>query len=107
MIYFKNSETGEVFAYESAADRDLFGGPALIEMSEVEVNCHLNPPQAPLARAQIERLRLLAYADPVNGCDRYFSEAQRMQAMGEDGWEDARNSGVARFEEIQLLYPWP
>lgn len=107
MIYFKRPETGEVFAYESASDRDRLGDPALVAMTESEVKAHLNPPQAPLTRAQIERLRLLAYADPVNGCDRYFSEAQRMQAMGEDGWEAARNSGVTRFEEIQLLYPWP
>ena len=107
MIYYKNPVTGEVFAYESAEDRDTFGDPSLVSMTESEVEVHLNPPRPPLTRGQVERLRLLAYADPLSGCDRYFAEAQRMQAMDEDGWEVARSAGVTRFEEIQLLYPWP
>lgn len=65
------------------------------------------PPPAPLTRAQVEAFRLCAYADPLTGSDRYFAEAQRMSVMGEPGWEEVRAAGVARFEEIQALYPWP
>ncbi|WLH08655.1 hypothetical protein [Pseudomonas lurida] len=57
-------------------------------------------------REQMEALRLRAYADPLTGSDRYFSEAQRMQVMGEEGWEEVRAAGVVRFEAIQRLYPW-
>lgn len=59
------------------------------------------------ARQDVEAMRLTAYAHPVNGSDRYFSESARMQAMGESGWEDVRAVGVARYTEIQKQYPWP
>lgn len=65
------------------------------------------PPPAPLTRAEIEQLRLRAYADPVNGSDRYFAEAQRMQFMGEPDWEARRDLGAMRYQEIQAQYPWP
>ena len=58
-------------------------------------------------REDVERLRLAAFAEPVMGSDRYFAEASRMQVMGEAGWEEVRDSGIARFKEIQMLYPWP
>lgn len=64
---------------------------------------------APLTRAEVEALRLRAYADPIMGSDRYFAEAARIQAMGgtEAEVEVARDSGAARSAEIQALYPWP
>lgn len=62
---------------------------------------------SPPTRDEIDKLRLHAYADPITGSDRHFNEAIRMQAMGESGWEAVRQSGIARFEEIQLQYPWP
>lgn len=61
----------------------------------------------PLARDDIEKLRLHAYADPITGSDRHFNEAIRMQLMGEVGWEVVRQRGILRFEEIQQKYPWP
>lgn len=64
----------------------------------------VEPP--PLTRAEIEALRLRAYADPLIGSDRYFAEAQRMQVMNEPGWEAIRAAGVTRFEDIQKQFPW-
>ncbi|MGY2155845.1 hypothetical protein [Pseudomonas tolaasii] len=64
-------------------------------------------PSAPQTREDVERLRLAAYAEPVLGSDRYFAEANRMQTMGEAGWEAVRDAGIARFHEIQARYPWP
>lgn len=60
-------------------------------------------------RAEVEALRLRAYADPISGSDRYFAEAARVQAMGgtEEEVEAARSAGAARSAEIQALYPWP
>lgn len=66
----------------------------------------LLPRPAP-SREEVEALRLVAYAHPVDGSDRYFAEAQRMQAMGEDGWEAMREKGIERYQQIQQEYPWP
>lgn len=61
----------------------------------------------PLTFQDIERFRIIAYSDPISGSDRLFSEAVRMQIMGEEGYEEVRARAVARFEEIQAQYPWP
>lgn len=55
----------------------------------------------------VERQRLAAYADAETGSDRFFSEAARMQAMSEPGWEAVREKAIARFREIQEQFPWP
>lgn len=107
MLYFKNT-AGEVFAYESKEDRALFGSEFLIAMTDSEAITHLNatsPP--PPSRERIEAIRLRAYADPLTGSDRLFSESTRMQIMGETGYEEVRTMAIARFEEIQAQYPWP
>lgn len=51
--------------------------------------------------------RKKAYADPLTGSDRLFSEALRMELMGEDGFEDKREQAIARYNEIQNQLPWP
>lgn len=51
--------------------------------------------------------RKRAYADPLTGSDRLFSEALRMELMGEDGFEDKREQAIARYNEIQNQFPWP
>lgn len=65
------------------------------------------PPAEPLSASEIEASRLRAYADPIAGSDRLFSESTRMQIMGENGHEEVRARAIARFEEIQAQYPWP
>lgn len=65
------------------------------------------PSSPPPTTESINESRLRAYADPVNGSDRLFAEASRMQVMGEPGFEEVRIRAVARFEEIQAKYPWP
>ena len=42
MIYYKN-KTGEVFAYETEEERQEWGASELVEMTEAEVEAHLNP----------------------------------------------------------------
>lgn len=61
---------------------------------------------APPIREVVEASRLRAYADPLTGSDRYFAEASRMQFMNEPNWEGVRDSGVARYEQIQAQFPW-
>jgi hypothetical protein len=82
-------------------------GQWVINAEGVISKVHFPPdPVVPLTREQIEARRLRAYAEPLTGSDRYFAEAQRMQIMGEEGWEAVCASGVARYEAIQTLYPW-
>ncbi|WP_460152759.1 hypothetical protein [Pseudomonas sp. S2_B07] len=63
-------------------------------------------PSAEYTAEEIEQLRLRAYANSLTGSDRYFAEAQRMEAMGEPGWEEVRAAGVRRFNEIKKEFPW-
>jgi hypothetical protein len=55
---------------------------------------------------EVEALRLRAYGHPITGSDRFFAQAQRMETMGEPGWEGVRANGVRRFNEIQQEFPW-
>ncbi|WP_208669780.1 hypothetical protein [Pseudomonas arsenicoxydans] len=55
---------------------------------------------------EVEALRIRAYGNPITGSDRFFAQAQRMEAMGEPGWEVVRANGVRRFNEIQQEFPW-
>lgn len=65
------------------------------------------PIEKKLNYEDIDRLRIIAYADPLTGSDRLFSESTRMQIMGENGHEEVRARAIDRFEEIQAKYPWP
>lgn len=58
-------------------------------------------------QSEVERYRQIAYADPVTGSDRLFSESYRMVLMGEEGADEIRLRAIARFEEIQSELPWP
>lgn len=59
----------------------------------------------------IEAQRLIAYANPVTGSDRYFAEVLSLQAEGFAATsaevKEAKAKGLARKLEIQALYPWP
>lgn len=107
--YYRNPETGEVYAYEADGSQDEYIKPSLSRMADAEVQAHLNPPIPSLTREQIEALRLRAYADPLTGSDRYFAEASRLQAMGaaQEKIDAASAAGANRYAEIQNAYPWP
>lgn len=66
-------------------------------------------PSVPMTADQIERRRLAAYADPIAGSDRYFSEVMRLNSMGGTAEEIAiaRAAGESRYAEIKAEYPWP
>lgn len=44
MKYFKDI-LGEVFAYDTEAERQKYGAKELVEMTHQEIEAHLNPPQ--------------------------------------------------------------
>lgn len=45
MLHYKNTQTGEVFAYETEAERNEWGAPDLVKMTQSEIDAHLNPPR--------------------------------------------------------------
>lgn len=60
MRYYRNPN-GEVYAYETEAERQEWGAPDLVEMTPEEVDAHLNPVPTPeqladTARAERDRL---------------------------------------------------
>lgn len=57
--------------------------------------------------AYVEAARKEAYANAQTGSDRLFAEAQRMQMMGIDGWEEVRDKAIARYNEIKEQNPYP
>ncbi len=62
------------------------------------------PSEADLILAQ----RARAYADPVTGSDRFFVEAQRKRAAGdEQGAIEAEQKGLARVEKIKTDWAVP
>lgn len=90
---------------------DLMGCRAISDKSEIGPGEHYRESIAdlvpPVRREDVEAARLKAYADPITGSDRYFSEAMRLEALGASGADDARGKGNARHQEIQDANPWP
>lgn len=108
MKYYRDPDSGGVYAFAADGSDNSFISADLVPMSPAEVEKHLNPPRAPLTREQIEALRLFAYAEPLTGSDRHFAEAQREGMLGNaETAEAAKSRGLARFVEIQAEYPWP
>ena len=97
---------GVVFAYD---DEQLEMGLAddKVKLTQAEVAAHMAPYKH--TYDEIMNLRRMAYADPLVGSDRWFAEATRLTIMGAgaDEVEVAKASGVSRYAEIQLEYPWP
>lgn len=104
MRYFKDDISGCVFAFEADGSQDEFIPENLVEMTPEEVLEHLNPKPT---EEDVDLARLRGYSNPVTGSDRLFSEAIRMQLMGEHGYEDVRERAIERFKEIQSENPWP
>ena len=56
MLYFKTPQGDEVFAYATTQDRERWGAPELVAMSQAEVLAHRAAASAIPAAAQIEAL---------------------------------------------------
>lgn len=105
MNYFK-APNGEVFAYDD--DQVAMGCvlAGLVRMDENEVKRHLSEPIK--TREQVGRARLIAYADPVSGSDRFRSEADAERLLGNEAAAlEAEKKMLERREQIKLENPWP
>lgn len=76
-------------------------------MTDIENETDIQP-HASWAYEDTERRRLKAYANPETGSDRHFAEANRLEAQGQSNEAaTARSAGMARYDEIKAMYPWP
>lgn len=65
MIYYK-SKTGEVYAYETEAERQEWGATDLVAMTTTEVNVHLNPIPTPEQLQELVNAESRAYLDSTD-----------------------------------------
>ncbi|MDR0276458.1 MAG: hypothetical protein LBJ37_01055 [Paucimonas sp.] len=108
MRYYRNIESGQTYAFAADGSDDAFIPEDYVLMTDTEVQQHLNPAPVASTRAEVEVLRLRAYADPLTGSDRYFAEAQRESLLeNAEAAEAAKHQGLMRFLEIQAEFPWP
>lgn len=56
MKYYKDTKTGEVYAYESDGSQDDYINPGLVLMTPSEADTHLNPPAEPHYKTQFSVL---------------------------------------------------
>lgn len=102
MKYFENKH-GIIFGYDEDQIKAGYPIEPMRPLSDAEAKQHETP--APPTREEIERARLIAYADPITGSDRYFAEA--MRESNADIAAVAKSRGMSRYAEIQAAYPWP
>lgn len=80
MIYFK-SPGGQVFSYNSVAEREQYGSPDLVEITESEVDEYLNPqPTYQQALATLSS----AYQADVDKFNRAFAIAYLSDGPSQD-----------------------
>lgn len=84
MRFLYKNATGQVFEYESHAAREQYGSPDLVQMTEAELDAHLNPP--PLIPTYQEELALLnkQYQEDVEAFNKAFSLAIMFDGVTEE-----------------------
>ncbi|MDH0362781.1 DUF4376 domain-containing protein [Comamonas aquatica] len=66
MIYYKD-KNGEVFAYETEQERNEWGSSDLVEMTQSEIDAHLNPPRTITADSLKEEITALRWQIETGG----------------------------------------
>ena len=109
MIYFKNAN-GEVFAYETQEERDLYGPADLLAMTPEEVDAHLSPAQRTYEQA-VSLLNAAYQADIVSLNNAYSltllsdgpSEADKMASL-RARYETRKTQHAADLAALKLEY---
>ncbi|MDO9131961.1 hypothetical protein [Hydrogenophaga sp.] len=89
MIYFK-TPSGEVFAYETAAQRDQFGQPDLIAMTPADIAAHLAPPPVgvPQTVTRFQALAALHLANKLTAVQAIMA-APETPMLAKLAWDNA------------------
>lgn len=108
MIYYKNPN-GDVFSFETEAERDQYGAPDLVRMTQEEVDAHLNPvPTYSQALASLNA----AYQVKVDGFNRQFALAALADGLSEQSkkvsiraeYEIAKTQHAANIAQLKIQY---
>ena len=110
MIYFKNAN-GEVFAYETQAERDLYGSAGLIAMTYAEVDAHLSYAPTPTYRRAVDMLNVAYQADVLALRNAYSltlladgpGEAAKMESL-RARYETRKTQHAADLAALKLEY---
>lgn len=120
MKYAHYDEHNNLIGYYSKDVHDVIPEPTL-EITEeqwqeaLEINAnkvedgklvYIEPPFIAPTKEEVVEHRQIAYADPIYGSDVLFAKANRMQLMGEDGWEEILEEAKQRFQEIKQSLPY-
>lgn len=100
MKYFRDVETGLVYAYEADGSQDAFIPGDLVPMTQPEIQAHLTPPRQ--TSEQIQELRRAAYvaeSDPIK------NEADYDALV--NGTTPDYTAWIAAVEAIKARYPLP
>lgn len=92
MIYFKN-KNGEVFAYANQDERDEYGAPDLIEMTQEEIDAHLSP--APTYQSELAQLNF-DWQKKVESYNKTFALA----ALSDGPSEEAKKVAIRAAYEV-------
>ena len=89
MKYYKD-KAGEVFAYETDADREKFGADELVEMTESEVSAHLNPPRPVIVPGVVSRFQARAALYKANMLESAELAVSNSDPLTKLAWADAQ-----------------
>lgn len=97
-MYVQRNEEGRIVSVFSVAQPGM--AEEWVEGAEIG--------QIPKTREQVNIDRLIAYADPITGCDRFKAEASAERLAGnEEAALAAEEKLLARREQIKAENPWP
>lgn len=106
MKYYKHPTTDEVYAFETEEERNQFGAPDLVEMTQAEVVAHLNPPIDPeqisdAVRAQRDAL--------LAACDWVVVRTNELDLQMPQDWSEYRQAlrDVPQQEGFPEVIEWP
>ena len=90
MIYFKHPVSGEVFAYDSQAERTKYGAPELVQMTSEQTAQHLAPLPAgvPQTVTRFQALAALHLAGKLTAVQAIMA-APETPTLAKLGWENA------------------
>lgn len=84
MVYYKDTLNGEVYAYESEEERNVWGPPGLVKMTDEEVSAHLGGNTTPPSYNQALSILNSEYQKDVDAFNKAFSTAYLADGPSQD-----------------------
>lgn len=115
MKFYKHTKTGEVYAYETEADREKYGDKDLVKMAAQEIDAHLNPPPPPIfetlerAKNELRTMREpmlsavtgIGWDASVSGDNQLVQESRNIRNALRDITDDPALNAAQTYEEMR------